>query len=68
MQMIDSADAVANQVALAAAPENTPSSLSSAANPIIRFSATDSLEKFRDLGERFLAHPIQNVELVTLPE
>jgi glutamate racemase len=36
--------------------------------PRIKFFATDSVEKFRRLGERFLGHPIENVEHVDLKE
>jgi len=36
--------------------------------PRLRFFATDSVEKFRRLGERFLAHPIEDVQHVDLKE
>jgi glutamate racemase len=36
--------------------------------PRIRFFATDSVEKFRRLGERFLGCAIENVEHVDLKE
>ena len=36
--------------------------------PRIKFFATDSVEKFRRLGERFLGQPIENVEHVDLKE
>lgn len=36
--------------------------------PRIKFFATDSVEKFRRLGESFLGHPIENVEHVDLKE
>jgi glutamate racemase len=36
--------------------------------PRLKFFATDSVEKFRRLGERFLGHPIENVQLVDLKE
>ena len=36
--------------------------------PRIRFFATDSAEKFRRLGARFLGHAIDNVEHVELSE
>jgi len=38
------------------------------ASPRLRFLATDSTEKFRRLGARFLGHPIDNVEHVELAE
>ena len=36
--------------------------------PRLKFFATDSVEKFRRLGERFLTHPIEDVEHVDLKE
>jgi glutamate racemase len=36
--------------------------------PRIKFFATDSTEKFRRLGERFLGHPIEKVKHVDLKE
>jgi glutamate racemase len=38
------------------------------ARPRLKFFATDSVEKFRRLGERFLTHPIENVGHVDLKE
>ena len=38
------------------------------ARPRLRFFATDSVERFRRLGERFLTHAIENVEHVDLKE
>lgn len=38
------------------------------ATPRFRFFATDSAEKFKRLGARFLGHPIDNVEHVDLKE
>jgi glutamate racemase len=38
------------------------------AAPRLRFFATDSTEKFRRLGERFLGHPIAEVQHVDLKE
>jgi glutamate racemase len=37
-------------------------------HPRIKFFATDSVEKFRRLGERFLGHPIEDVQRVDLKE
>jgi glutamate racemase len=34
----------------------------------LKFFATDSVEKFRRLGERFLSHPVQDVQHVDLKE
>jgi glutamate racemase len=61
MQMVDSAEAVAQQVAAM-----RPAKANGSGNT--RFFATDSLEKFRSLGARFLGRTIEDVELVTLPE
>lgn len=36
--------------------------------PRLKFFATDSVEKFRRLGQRFLGHPIEDVEHVDLKE
>lgn len=36
--------------------------------PRLKFFATDSVEKFKRLGERFLGHPINDVEHVDLKE
>jgi len=36
--------------------------------PRLKFFATDSVEKFRRLGERFLGHPIEDVRHVDLKE
>jgi glutamate racemase len=38
------------------------------AHPRLKFFATDSVEKFRRLGERFLGHPIEDVQHVDLKE
>jgi glutamate racemase len=38
------------------------------AHPRIKFFATDSVEKFRRLGERFLGHAIEDVQHVDLKE
>ncbi|HWH56364.1 MAG TPA: glutamate racemase [Terriglobales bacterium] len=64
MQLVDSAQATAHDVA---------QHLGLAANtrrrePNIRFFATDSVDKFRLLGSRFLRREIAKVELITLPE
>lgn len=36
--------------------------------PRLRFFATDSVEKFRRLGDRFLGHPVEDVQHVDLKE
>jgi len=37
-------------------------------SPKVQFFATDSVDKFRQLGSRFLGTAIDNVELIALPE
>jgi glutamate racemase len=37
-----------------------------ATTPTCHFFATDSVEKFRTLGSRFLGRPIEKVELIDL--
>jgi glutamate racemase len=66
IKIIDSAASTANELImylcrdLGAPPEPTP------ADPILRFFATDSVEKFERLGSRFLGRPVGNVQLVDL--
>jgi glutamate racemase len=66
MKIIDSAESTADQLViylcrdLGTPPESTP------ADPILRFFATDSVEKFERLGSRFLGRPVREVELVDL--
>lgn len=48
-------------------PVRGPASTSPpSARSALHFFATDSVEKFRRLGERFMGHPIQNVEHVDI--
>jgi len=69
--IVDSAESTARVVATrlkdlllppAAGPDERRS------RPRLKFFATDSVEKFRRLGERFLGHPIQDVQHVDLKE
>lgn len=62
IKVIDSAEATAAQVANALAID-TPRAGQS---PSRRFYATDSVEKFRRLGTRFLGEQIEGVELIDL--
>jgi glutamate racemase len=64
MQLVDSAQATAHDVAARFAIKSNPSAQGSR----VRFFATDSTEKFRTLGSRFLGRSIDSVELITLPE
>ena len=69
--IVDSAESTASDVAsrmqkfLPAAPTADEERR---AVPRLKFFATDSVEKFRRLGERFLGHPIENVQHVDLKE
>jgi glutamate racemase len=70
VSIVDSADSTAGVVAyrlqkLLPAPHGGEERR---ALPRLKFFATDSVEKFRRLGERFLAHPIENVLHVDLKE
>jgi glutamate racemase len=64
MQLVDSAQATAQDLAERLTSKGSPSPTSRK----VQFFATDSVEKFRALGSRFLEMPIDSVELVTLPE
>jgi len=64
MLLVDSAEATAHDVGQRLGFERqTPRR-----DPQLRFFATDSVEKFRALGSRFLGRAIENVELISLPE
>ena len=64
MQLIDSAQATAHDVA----ERLSLGASRSGRTPHARFFATDSVEKFKILGSRFLGRDIENVELIMLPE
>ena len=71
--IVDSADSTADAVAglLASAPISPFSQardLERRAEARLKFFATDSAEKFRALGQRFLGHPITHVSHVDLKE
>lgn len=59
-RVIDSAEVTAEQVAGMLGADGA------AGGGSVRFSATDSVEKFRRLGSRFLGRAIEDVELVDL--
>jgi glutamate racemase len=73
LKVIDSAEVTAQQAAemmrnlgkthVSKSKHGAPASV---AGRSVRFYATDSVEKFRALGERFLGQPIERVELVDL--
>ncbi len=61
MRIVDSAESVASRVAA-----NFPATATPPAALQCTFFATDSVDKFRVLGERFLGRPIPSVQLVDL--
>jgi len=63
VHLVDSAESTAHDAAKHLAPVGFSSN-----RPQVRFFATDSVDKFRQLGSRFLARPIDKVELISLPE
>jgi glutamate racemase len=70
VEIVDSAESTARQVA-SHLRELLPASADTAerrAVPRLKFFATDSVEKFRRLGQRFLGHPIEDVQHVDLKE
>jgi glutamate racemase len=70
VSIVDSADSTAGAVSsrVQHLVPSTPGLEERRRLPRIKFFATDSVDKFRRLGERFLGHPIENVEHVDLKE
>jgi glutamate racemase len=71
VNIVDSAQSTARAVAAhlqALVPPTPAPSEERRALPRLKFSATDSVEKFRRLGERFLGHVIEDVQHVDLKE
>jgi glutamate racemase len=68
--IVDSAESTAHAVAeqLQVAPIESPSSPERRSHPRLKFFATDSAEKFRKMGTRFLGHAVEDVEHVDLKE
>ena len=67
--IVDSAESTAHVVAQKLTqPLSAAQDPERRAKPRLRFFATDSVEKFRRLGERFLGHNIETVEHVDLKE
>jgi glutamate racemase len=66
--IVDSAEATAHVVAerLRIAPLNASTGEERRKQPRLKFYATDSVERFRRLGERFLGQTIENVQLVDI--
>jgi glutamate racemase len=70
VSIVDSAESTARAVAsrLGELVPATAGGEERRALPRLKFFATDSVEKFRRLGERFLGHPIEDVRHVDLKE
>src|ERR1700747_3700890 len=64
--IVDSAHSTAAVVADRIRSETHPPGQSQSSDTGLRFFATDSVEKFRRLGPRFLGHPVDSVEHVDL--
>jgi glutamate racemase len=68
VSIVDSAESTARAVAAHLRDLLPPAVQERRAQPRIKFFATDSVEKFRRLGQRFLGHPIEDVQHVDLKE
>jgi len=70
VSIVDSAESTAKAVAshLQKLLPSLPSHEESRGAPQMKFFATDSVEKFRRLGQRFLEHAIENTQHVDLKE
>jgi glutamate racemase len=68
--IVDSAESTADEVArqLQIQPLPFPSASERRAAPRLRFFATDSAEKFKKMGTRFLGYPVEDVLHVDLKE
>ncbi len=66
--IVDSAESTAHVVAEQLRRTQPSSKKSARRSPRLRFFATDSIEKFRRLGPRFLGCPIEDVQHVDLKE
>ena len=63
VHLVDSAQSTADDAA-----KHLSTRSSSSRHPHVQFFATDSVDKFRQLGSRFLGRPIDSVQLISLPE
>jgi glutamate racemase len=66
MKIIDSAESAADKLVMYLSKDLGVSATPKQTDPILRFFATDSVEKFERLGSRFLGRPVGKVELVDL--
>lgn len=71
VRIVDSAESTAQAVAShiqQLVPSGADKAEERRAVPRLKFFATDSTEKFQQLGQRFLGHPIEHVEHIDLKE
>ncbi len=71
VEIVDSAESTAQEVAAhfeQLVPPATGEADERRSAPRLKFFATDSTEKFQRLGQRFLGHPIEDVQHVDLKE
>jgi glutamate racemase len=66
MKVIDSAESAADKLVMFLSRDLGAPPAPASADPILRFFATDSVEKFERLGSRFLGRPVGKVGLVDL--
>jgi glutamate racemase len=66
--IVDSAESTAHAVAHQLRIDPMPSTTERRVDPSLKFFATDSAEKFRKLGTRFLGLPVEDVTHVDLKE
>jgi len=68
VEIVDSAEATARCVAegLSIAPPQTADGIERRILTRMKFFATDSVEKFRSLGERFMGQELENVQHVDM--
>jgi glutamate racemase len=65
--IVDSAESTAHAVAQQLGI-STPTEMDKRSTPHLKFFATDSAEKFRKMGTRFLGHAVEDVAHVDLKE
>jgi glutamate racemase len=66
MRVIDSAEAATDNLIYYLSHDVAAPPPAGLEDPVMRFFATDSVEKFERLGSRFLGRPVRNVQLVDL--
>jgi glutamate racemase len=66
--IVDSAESTAHAVARRLSPGSSSGGAARTGSPTLKFFATDSAEKFRKMGTRFLGLPVEDVMHVDLKE